>query len=179
MINRRSASTTARNVFAPLRFVASVSLGLSLAGCAAPLDPIGAPEGEGASEDDAADDPEPDFPPEVDCFDIHEAPEMSYEDADDPRLADPEYEWARELVRPTECAWCHVGEGSENQDAPPLWEFECRPAFTDSATDDTLRELSIAAGVNNLREAATAEEVARFQDLIAVELERRAERRGE
>ena len=154
------------------------------AACSDDPDPFaGADEGgsEGSGDGEASSDggAEPEFPPTIDCFDPHEAPEMTYEDADDPRLADPEYEWARELIRPTECAWCHVGEGSANREAPPLWEFECQPAFTDSATDDTLVEISIAAGVNNLREAATDEDIERLQNLIAAELERRAERRGE
>lgn len=150
-------------------------------GCADPggeLPPAGT---EGGSDEggpaDVSDTGDLEFPPLVRCFDPHLAPENEYADPDDPRLADAEYEWARELLRETECAWCHVAEGSANQDAPPLWEVECTPAFTDSATDDTLAELSIAAGVNNLRGAASDGEVARLQDLLAAELERRAERR--
>ena len=72
------------------------------------------------------------------CFDRHEAPEMTYVDGD-PRRDDADYEWTRTmLLEGSECVDCHRAPDSAKPPAEWIWDVGCEPVWTDSASDDDL-----------------------------------------
>lgn len=116
----------------------------------------------------------------VQCFDRHEAPEMSYVDGD-PRLDDPDYEWTRTmLAEGSECVDCHRAPDSAEPPAEWIWEVGCQPVWTDSATDEDL--VGFVARVLDPGEDRvdfTTAERERVAALVGRELDRRADRRGD